>query len=190
MTATPETKKIVDDMQKHMAKAVEATRKEFHNIRTGRASVALVEGVIVNYYDTPTPLKGLANISTPDPKSILITPWDVSGIAEIEKAIMKSDLGLNPMNDGKVVRIQIPALTEERRDDLTKVIKRVAEEGRVSVRNARHEAIEQIKKLEKSKAIAEDSSHSAQKEIQKHTDKYVAEVDEALKVKEKEIHAI
>lgn len=185
-----ETKKIVDEMQKNMTKAVEATKKEFKNIRTGRASVALVEGIVVNYYDTPTPLKALANISTPDPKSILITPWDITGIAEIEKAIMKSDLGLNPMNDGKVVRIQIPSLTEERREDLTKVVRRVAEEGRISVRNARHEAIEAVKKLEKSKAIPEDVSHAAQKEIQKHTDKNVAEVDEALKHKEQEIHVI
>ncbi len=190
MTTTTDSRKIVDDMQKNMARAVDATRKEFKNIRTGRASIALVEGVIVNYYDTPTPLKGLANISTPDPKTIMITPWDVSGIAEIEKAIMKSDLGLNPMNDGKVVRIQIPSLTEERREELTKVIRRVAEEGRVSVRNSRHEAIEQIKKLEKSKVLAEDLSHAAQKEIQKFTDKFVSEVDDALKHKEQEIHVI
>lgn len=181
---------IISTVGKKMEKAVEAAKHEFKNIRTGRASIALVEGIKVDYYNTPTALKGLAAISTPDPKTIAITPWDPSVISEIEKAILKSDLGLNPMNDGKVIRIGIPALTEERRDELTKVIRKVAEEGRVSVRTARHEGIEHVKKLEKSKELPEDESHKMQKEIQKLTDKYTADVDASLKQKEQEIHSI
>lgn len=177
-------------MVSDMEKAVEATRKEFKNMRTGRASIALVEGIVVNYYDTPTPLKSLANISTPDARTIAITPWDLSGLTEIEKAIQKSDLGLNPMNDGKVVRISIPTLTEERRQDLTRLVRKVAEEGRISVRNARHDALDKIKKLEKDKLATEDDVSRSQKEIQKFTDKYVADVDTALKKKEEEIHEI
>ncbi len=185
-----DVKKVIDETQKKMTKSLEATKKEFQNIRTGRASIALVEGITADYYNTPTPLKGLATISTPDPKTIAIQPWDPSVIGEIERAILKSGLGLTPINDGKIVRIQIPPLTEERREELTKLVKKVAEEGRVSIRNARHESIEHVKKLEKSKVVPEDMSHSSQKEIQKHTDKFIAQVDEALKHKEAEIHTI
>ncbi len=190
MIQTTDLKQVSGEAQKKMTKTTEVTRKEFQNIRTGRASIALVEGIVVDYYNTPTPLKGLGNISTPDPRTIAITPWDVTVIPEIEKAILKSDLGLTPINDGKILRINMPPLTEERREELTKVIRRVAEEGRVAVRAARHEAIEQIKKLEKTKLVAEDESHSSQKEIQKMTDKFIAEVDSALKQKESEIHSI
>lgn len=190
MIASPDLKKVMDETQKNMAKALEVTKKEFQNIRTGRASIALVEGVLVNYYNTPTPLKGLANISTPDPKTIAITPWDPSVVPEIEKAILKSDLGLTPLTDGKMLRIQLPSLTEERRQELTKLVKKVAEEGRVSIRNARHEGIEHVKKLEKGKVLPEDASHAAQKDIQKLTDKFIADVDASLKHKEEEIHAI
>lgn len=190
MVEVIDTKKVIEETKKKMAKAVEATKKEFQNIRTGRASIALVEGILVDYYNTPTPMKGVASISTPDPKTIAIQPWDPSLIGEIERAIMKSGLGLTPMNDGKVVRMQIPPLTEERREELTRLVKKVAEEGRVSIRNARHEGIEQIKKMEKGKAVPEDISHSSQKEIQKITDSFIAQVDEAYKHKETEIHAI
>ncbi|HXV27711.1 MAG TPA: ribosome recycling factor [bacterium] len=190
MVETADVMKIMDETQKKMTKSVEVTKKEFQNIRTGRASIALVEGIHVDYYNTPTPLKGLANIMTPDPKTIAIQPWDPSAMPDIEKAILKSELGLTPVNDGKVIRMQIPALTEERREELTKVIKRIAEEGRVAIRNARHEGIEQVKKLEKNKVIPEDRSHASQKEIQKVTDKFIAQVDEALKHKDTEIHAI
>ncbi|HOW59782.1 MAG TPA: ribosome recycling factor [Candidatus Omnitrophota bacterium] len=185
-----DVKKLAEEMKKKMTKGVESTKKEFQNIRTGRASIALVEGIQVNYYNTPTPIKNLGTISTPDPKTIQIQPWDASAVGEIEKAILKSDLGLTPINDGKILRIQIPSLTDERRNDLTKVIRKVAEEGRISIRNARHEAIEQVKKLEKAKTIPEDMSHSSQKEIQKITDQLIAQIDEALKHKEAEIHAI
>lgn len=190
MPETVDVKKIVEETKKKMTKSVEATKKEFQNIRTGRASIALVEGVMVDYYNTPTPLKGVANISTPDPKTIAIQPWDISLIGEIEKGIQKSGLGLTPINDGKIVRMQIPPLTDERREELTKLVRKVAEEGRVSIRNARHEGIETVKKHEKSKAIPEDMSHGTQKEIQKATDSFIAQVDEALKQKETEIHAI
>ena len=190
MVETADTKKIVEETKKKMTKAVEATKKDFQNIRTGRASIALVEGIQVDYYNTPTPLKNVANITTPDPKSIQIQPWETSILGEIERAILKSGLGLTPMNDGKLVRIQIPALTDERREELTKIVRRVAEEGRVSVRNARHESVEQLKKLEKEKIVSEDLSRAAQKDVQKLTDQFVAQVDESLKSKEQEIHAI
>lgn len=185
-----DVKKIIEETKKKMLKAVDVTKKEFQNLRTGRASMGLVEGIQVNYYDTPTPLKGVASISTPDAKTIAIQPWDPSVIPEIEKAIMKSGLGLTPVNDGKVVRMQIPSLTQERREELTRLVRKTAEEGRVSVRNARHEAIEQIKKMEKAKQVPEDISHTSQKEIQKNTDGFVAQVDEACKQKETEIHTI
>ncbi len=185
-----DTKNILAAAQQKMAKALDVTKREFNNIRTGRASIALVEGIMVDYYNTPTPIKGLSNISTPDVKTIAITPWDPSVIPEIEKAIQKSDLGLTPVNDGKLVRISIPGLTDERREELSKIIKRTAEEGRVSVRAARHEAIEHVKKLEKGKQLAEDLSHMAQKEIQKMTDKFIADVEASLKQKESEIHKI
>ena len=185
-----DVKKIVEETKKKMTKGLEATRKEFQNIRTGRASIALVEGIQVDYYNTPTPLKGVANISTPDPKTISIQPWDPSIIGEIERGILKSGLGLTPVNDGKVVRIQIPHLTTERREELTKIVRKVAEEGRVSIRNTRHEAIEHVKKQEKAKTVPEDISHATQKEIQKITDSFTAQIDEALKHKESEIHAI
>lgn len=182
--------KVIVEVKKKMEKAVEITKKEFKNMRTGRASIALVEGILVDYYNTPTPLRGVANITTPDARTIAIQPWDATIINEIEKALQKSDLGLTPVNDGKIVRMNIPSLTDERRADLSKVVKKVAEEGRVGVRSARHEGIDQVKKLEKDKAIPEDKSHTAQKDIQKATDHYIAGIDEALKAKEAEIHTI
>ncbi len=190
MVETADTNKIIEETRKKMTKSADATKREFQNIRTGRASTTLVEGIQADYYNTPTPLKGLASITTPDPKTIQIQPWDISITGEIERAILKSDLGLMPINDGKIIRIQIPSLTEERREELTKIVRRVAEEGRVSVRNARHEAVEQVKKMEKSKVFSEDISHAAQKEIQKITDKFIEQIDESLKHKESEIHAI
>jgi len=190
MVETVDVDKTISEMKKRMEKALEITKKEFKNIRTGRASIGLVEGIQVDYYNTPTPLKGMATISTPDAKTIAIQPWDPSVIADIERAILKSSLGLTPINDGKVIRMSIPPLTDERRQDLTKVVRKVAEEGRVSVRNARHEGIEHVKKLEKAKSIPEDKSHASQKDIQKVTDKYIAMVDESLKEKEAEINTI
>ena len=190
MAERPEIRKFLEEGQRKMDKALGLTRKEFQDIRTGRASMGLVEHLQVDYYNTPTPLKGLATISIPDPRTIQIQPWDVSILGEIEKAVLKSDLGLTPMNDGKVVRIPVPPLTEERRLELAKVIRRVAEEGRVAIRNVRHEAIESIKALEKKKVISEDESHHGQKEVQKLTDRFTAEVDQAVAKKEAEIKTI
>lgn len=190
MADLTDTKSILNSAQQKMMKSVDAIKREFKNARTGRASIALVEGIVVDYYGTPTPLKGLANISTPDAKSLAITPWDVSAISEIEKAIMKSDLGLTPHNDGKIIRLNVPSLTDERREELSKFLKKTAEEGRIAVRASRHEAIEAIKKLEKGKQIPEDQSHISQKEVQKITDKFIGEIDAALKQKEAEIHQV
>jgi len=173
-----------------MDRAITLTRKEFQDIRTGRANVGLVVHLMVEYYGTPTPLKGLAAVSLPDPKTIQIQPWDVSVVGEIERAVLKSDLGLTPMNDGKVIRIPIPPLTEERRAELAKVIRRVGEEGRVAVRNVRHEAIEAVKGLEKKKTISEDESHHGQKEVQRLTDRFIGEVDQAVTKKEAEIKTV
>jgi ribosome recycling factor len=178
---------LIKDTNEKMDKAVEATKREFANLRTGRASVNLVEGIQVNFYNTPTPLKQVATISTPDPKSITIAPWDASQIKQIEAAIQKSDLGLTPNSDGKVVRVQVPALTDERRSEIVKIAKREAEEGRVSIRAARHEAIEKVKKAEKDKEVPEDESHKLQKDVQVATDAHVKMVDEALSAKEKDI---
>lgn len=190
MAEAGDVKQVLSEMKQKMTKAVDATKKEFQNLRTGRASVALVEGVMVDYYNTPTPLKSVANISTPDAKTIAITPWDITAINDIEKGVQKSGLGLNPINDGKVIRLQIPPLTSERRQELAKLVKKVAEEGRISVRSARHDGLEAVKKMEKDKLIPEDASRTTQKDIQKETDAFVALVDQALKNKEAEINEI
>jgi len=185
-----QTKSIMTDAEHKMQKTLDAMRQEFQSLHTGRASVALVEGIKVDYYGTITPLKGLASISTPDSKTIVIQPWDVSGLSSIEKAISVSGLGLVPNNDGKVIRIQMPQLTEERRTELDKLIRRVAEEGRVSIRNVRHEANDGVKKLEKAGTLGEDISKVAQKKVQDLTDKYIKSVDEALAKKEHEIRQV
>lgn len=190
MAERPEIRKILDESHRKMDKGLQATKKEFQDMRTGRASVGLVENVQVDYYNTPTPLKGIAAIVTPDPRTIQIQPWDVSILGNIERAILKSDMGLTPNNDGKVIRIQIPSLTEERRLELGKMIRKAAEEGRVAIRNIRHEGIESIKSLEKSKTISEDESRHGQKEIQKLTDRFIAEIDQAVQKKEQEIRTI
>jgi ribosome recycling factor len=173
-----------------MQKALEVVAREFGTIRTGRASSALVEGVRVDYYGTPTPLKQLANIATPDAKLLTIQPWDVKLLPEIEKALQKADLGLNPMNDGKLIRVSIPPLSTERRVELTKVAHRTAEEGRVSVRTIRHAAKEQIEKLFKDKILSEDGKFKTLDDLQKLTDRYHAKVDETLATKEAELKVV
>ena len=184
------TKSIMSDAEHKMQKTLEALRQEFQSLHTGRASVALVEGIKVDYYNTITPLRGLAAISTPDAKTIVIQPWDVSVLSAVEKAISVSGLGLVPNNDGKVIRIQMPQLTEERRTELDKLIRKYAEEGRVSVRNVRHEANDGIKKLERAGTLGEDVSKVAQKKVQDLTDKYIKLIDEALAKKENEIKQV
>ncbi|MBI4335988.1 MAG: ribosome recycling factor [Candidatus Omnitrophica bacterium] len=178
---------IVKETDEKMKKALEVVTREFSTVRTGRASVALLDGVRVDYYGTPTPLKQLATLATPDSKLITIQPWDASIIQEIEKAILKSDLGITPNNDGKIIRIGIPSLTEERRHELIKVIKKMAEEGRVSIRTMRRDAVDHIKKLEKDKAIPEDDSFKFSDEVQKLTDKTIGKIDELVKIKEAEL---
>ena len=170
-----------------MDSAVEALKKEFSAIRTGRASLALLDGIKVDYYGTPTPLQQLASLSIPESRQIAIQPWEQKIISEIEKAIMKSDLGLTPSNDGKVIRINIPALTEERRKQLVKVTKKNAEDSKIAVRNIRRDTNEDIKKLEKEKHLSEDNTKKSLDEIQKLTDTYIKKIDEILMHKEKEI---
>jgi len=170
-----------------MARTIEALKKEFASIRTGRASLALLDGIMVNYYDTPTPLQQLATLSIPESRQIAIQPWDPKVIPEIEKAVLKSDLGLTPMNDGKTIRINIPLLTEERRKQLVKTVKKKAEEAKVAIRNIRRDTNEELKKLEKEKHLSEDVVKKSQDEIQKITDTQIAKVDEVLEHKEKEI---
>lgn len=170
-----------------MARTIEVLKKEFASIRTGRASLALLDGITVNYFETPTPLQQLASLSIPESRQIAIQPWDQKIIPEIEKAILKSDLGLTPMNDGKMIRINIPLLTEERRKQLVKTVKKKAEEAKVAIRNIRRDSNEELKKIEKEKHLSEDVIKKSQDEIQKITDSYISKIDEVLAHKEKEI---
>ncbi len=183
-------KDVFNDCRDRMDKAVQTLKKDFSRLRTGRASSTLVEDVVVNYYDTPTPLKQLASISVPDSRTINIQPWDRNAMGNVEKAIMKSDLGLNPINDGKIIRINIPALTEERRKELVKVAKKYTEDTKIAIRNIRREANDTLKKMKNSKDISEDDMFSGQEDIQKMTDEFVAKADKMLEDKEKEIMEI
>ena len=170
-----------------MQTSIEALKKKFASVRTGRASLALLDGLTVDYYGTPTALQQVASLSLPDSRQIAIQPWEQKIIPEIEKAIMKSDLGLTPMNDGKLIRINIPALTEERRKQLVKVVRKEAEDAKVAVRNIRRDVNEELKKLEKEKHVSEDEIKKEHDEVQKITDSFVKKVDELLDHKEKEI---
>jgi len=180
-------KEVMHEGKDKMQKTVEALQREFGGIRTGRASPMLVDGLKVDYYGTPTPLKQIAGISTPDAKLIVIQPWDISALKEIEKAILKSDIGITPVNDGRLIKLGIPQLTQERREELVKVIKKMAEDGRVSIRSVRREANDKIKKIEKDKQITEDESFKSIDEVQKLTDKHTKEIDNLLSKKEKEL---
>jgi len=177
----------LSDVEELMQKAVESTRHSFNTIRTGRANSSLLDRVMVEYYGTPTPLKSLANISTPDSSTLMIQPYDKGSLNVIEKAISLSDLGLTPNNDGQCVRLNIPQLTEERRKELVKQVAKLAEEGRVSVRNNRRQGIDDTRKKEKNGDITEDESRNLQDEIQKLTDKYINRIDDLLADKEKDI---
>jgi ribosome recycling factor len=178
-----DVKKNAED---RMEKAIIALKKELASFRAGRATPSLLDRIQVEYYGALTPVTQLANINTPDSRTLIIQPWDKSSLSAIEKAIMKSDLGLTPSNDGISIRIGIPALTEERRADLVKMTKRSGEEAKVAVRNIRRDANDDIKKLEK-QGISEDESRRHQEDIQKTTDKYIVEIDKTLVSKEKEI---
>lgn len=178
---------IKGQTQEKMEKAIQVLKKDLLTIRAGRANPAMLEKVQVEYYGTTMPINQLANISTPDPRSLVIQPWDKSALNEIERAILKSDLGLTPTNDGNVVRINLPPLTEERRTELVKVARKMGEEAKVAIRNVRRDANDEIKKLEKNGELPEDESRRAQDEIQKLTDRFIKEVDQVIAGKEKEI---
>lgn len=180
-------KEILADCDLRMKKSVEMLRQEFTHIRTGKASVGLVEPLKVDVYGSELPLTQVASISTPDPRTIVIQPWDKTALGAIEKAIQKSDLGLNPASDGTLIRLVLPPLTEERRKELVKLVKKYTEDAKVAVRNIRRDANEHLKRLEKSHEISEDESHKAQHKTQEATDKHIKEMDHLFELKEKEI---
>ena len=178
---------ILNESESNMKKTIESVKKEFASLRAGRATPALLDKIMVNYYGTPTPINQLANISVPEARLLIIQPWDKGAFAEIERAIMKSDLGITPASDGTVIRLAVPQLNQERRTELLKVIKKKAEDGRVAVRNLRREINDKLKAEQKDGSMSEDEFKRNQEEVQKLTDKYVKEIDGLLANKEQEI---
>ncbi len=178
------------DFRGRMQKSIEALKSELNRVRTGRASIALLDGIKVDYYGTPTPLNQVATLAVPESRLITIQPWDASIIGDIEKAILKSELGLVPTSDGKIIRISIPQLTEERRKELVKLVKRLGENAKIAIRNIRRDANEFVKKKEKEKEISQDDLKKNQEEIQKLTDDFIKEIDNLIAAKEKEIMEI
>ncbi|MEA4901487.1 ribosome recycling factor [Desulfitobacterium sp.] len=178
---------VLKDAEERMHKGVESLRREYTVIRAGRATPSLLDRVMVEYYGTPTPINQLANISVPEPRMLVLQPWDRSVLPAVEKAIMKSDLGLNPSSDGNVIRLIIPQLTAERRNELVKTVKKKAEDARVVIRNIRRDVNDQIKKLEKDHTASEDDAKRAQEDVQKMTDKFIKEIDRIMDTKEQEI---
>lgn len=181
------TQGVINDAKVHMQKTVDATRREFGSIRTGRATPALLERITVEYYGTPTPINQVATVTAPDPRLLVVQPWDKSLLKDLERALLKSELGLVPSTDGAVIRLPIPALTEERRRELAKVVRKQAEEGRVAIRNIRRDHKAKLEHLEKDGKVSEDESRRASDELQKLTDRYVKEIDTLLSAKEAEI---
>jgi ribosome recycling factor len=190
MAANPALKDTFSQLKTRMDKAVEDFRREMGSVRTGRASVHMLDGITVDYYGTVTPLNQLGNVSAPEPQMITVQPWDVSQLSAIEKAIRSSDLGLNPMNDGKLIRVPVPALTEERRKDMVKHLHKVLEEHRTAIRNIRRDGNDGIKKALKDKKIAEDDERRALEELQKLTDDEIKKMEEMSKTKEKEVMSL
>jgi ribosome recycling factor len=180
-------KDLVNKSEESMKKSINFLKEELASIRAGKANPKLVDKIQVSYYGTMTPISQLANISVPEPRSIIIQPWDSSLVKEVERAILASDLGINPSNDGKLIRLVIPPLTEERRRDLIKLVKKEVESSKIAVRNIRRDAIEEFKKMEKSSELTKDDLKKAEEEIQKVTDKYIKLTDDIYKEKEKEI---
>lgn len=178
---------IYKETRDNMGKSVEALKREFTRVRTGRASLSILDGIRVDYYGTPTPLNQMATLAVPESRLITIQPWDVSVIKEIEKALLKSDLGLTPSSDGKIIRIAIPPLTEERRKELVKVVNKMCEDHKIAVRNIRRDSNEMLKELKKDGDISEDEAFKGQDQIQKITDDHIGLIDQATKDKEKEI---
>lgn len=181
---------LLSETEKNMKKTVEVVNKEFASLRAGRATPSLLEKIMVNYYGTPTPINQMANVSAPEARLLVIQPWDKTALPEMEKAILKSDLGITPVSDGNVIRLTIPQLTQERRTELAKVLKKKAEEGRVAIRNLRRDANDNIKNQQKNGEISEDEQRRLQDEVQKLTDKYIKEIDTLLAAKEKEIMTV
>lgn len=183
-------KDLLEDAHERMRKAVESTRHEFASVRTGRAAPSLLDRIVVDYYGAPTPLKQLASISTPEGRVLMIQAFDKSSVAAIEKAIMESDLGLTPNTDGNVIRLVIPELTEERRREMVKVAKGLAEDGRISVRNVRRDAMHHLRELKDNGDVGEDDERRAEAELQKLTDNEITQIDQLVKAKEQEILAV
>jgi ribosome recycling factor len=181
------TKDVINNMKAHMDKTVESLRREYQKVRTGRANIGLLDDIKIDYYGTPSPLSQVATLSVPEPRTITLQPWETKMISVIEKAIMNANLGLTPANDGKVIRLNLPALTEERRKDIVKQLKKMAEEAKVAARNIRREANDELKKLEKNKKISEDDLKRAEKDVQDVTNSYITKIDEVLAHKEKEV---
>jgi ribosome recycling factor len=180
-------KDVLKDLEKRMMDALDALKGELARLRTGRASLALLDGIMVDYYGSPTPISQVASLSVPEPTTITIAPWEPKMLGEVEKALLKSQLGLTPNNDGKVVRLHIPALTEERRKGLVKVARDASERSKNEIRQIRRDGNDAVKKMEKAKEISEDQMHDGQEEIQKLTDTYVGKIGSVIEAKEKEI---
>ena len=180
-------KDVMQYMDEHMDKTIESLRRDYSKVRTGRASTGLLDDIRIDYYGTPSPITQVATMSVPEPRTITIQPWETKLVPVIEKAIMNANLGFTPANDGRVIRIVLPPLTEERRKEIVKNLKKSAEEAKVAVRNIRRDAIEKLKKLEKDKQISEDELKKSEKQVQDHTDLHVAKIDEVLVHKEKEV---
>jgi ribosome recycling factor len=184
------SKQIVDSMAVHMDKALQSLKSELAKVRTGRASTALVDVVQVDYYGSNVPLSQVANVTTPDARTIQIAPWEATLLGAIEKSILAANIGLTPQNDGKVIRISVPAMTEERRKEMVKLVKKIGEDCKVALRNHRREGNEEIKKAEKAKTLSEDEAKKVMDLVQKKTDEKVAEVDKTVIAKEKEIMTV
>jgi len=182
--------KVIKETEDKMVRCLDAVTREFQQIRGGRAAPAMLDSVIVDYYGAQTPLKQLAQITAPEPRLLVVQPWDKGSLAEIEGAINKAGVGVSPVNDGNVIRLPLPQLTEERRAELEKLVRKLAEDGRVSVRGIRRDANDAIKKLQKDKTIAEDQAFTFQDRVQKVTDKHIHEIDALLKRKEEELHSV
>lgn len=178
---------IIRDAKSRMDKSIEAFQHEISKVRTGKATTALLDGIKVEYYGNPSPLNQVANVSVLDAHTLSITPWDKNMVAEIDKAILKADLGLNPVNDGTNIKVPIPPLNEERRRELAKLVKKFGEDAKIAVRNIRRDANDHLRKAEKNKDLSEDLRHDAENDVQKYTDNHVKKIDEMIKLKEEEI---
>ena len=185
---TPE--RVLSEVDTKMDRTLEAFKRDLNQLRTGRATPALIENVPVDYYGSPTPLKQIASIAAPDPRAIQVTPWDRGSLREIEKGLMKSDLGLNPSNDGAIITVPIPPLTNDRRQEMVKLLKKKVEDGKVSLRNVRRDGLDTLRKLEKDKAISQDENRRAQEQLQKVTDGHSKQIDETGSAKEAEIRQV